>query len=138
MTKGNQNSGGVNVSRIIFTAGAVLLAGFLACGAGQSTADDIQATLQDLTAQIDRIIGDATCELTDQCRVIAVGSKPCGGPWSYRPYSTLNTDMSSLEITVQRYNERQKEFNQRTGAISDCMFVTQPTVQCVSGRCVTQ
>jgi hypothetical protein len=115
-----------------------MLAGFLACGTSPSSADDIQAALQELTAQIDRIIGDATCELTDQCRVIAVGSKPCGGPWGYRAYSTLNTDVSSLEITVRRYNDLQKEHNRRTGAMSDCMFVTEPAVQCVSGRCVTQ
>jgi hypothetical protein len=128
----------VNVSRVIFAAVAVVVAGFLACGTSQSSADDIQATLQELTAQIDRIIGNAACEVTGQCRVIAVGSKPCGGPWSYRAYSTLKTDVSSLEVTVQRYTDLQKELNQRTGAISDCMFVTEPTVQCVSGRCVTQ
>lgn len=126
------------MSRVIFAAVAVVVAGFLACGTSQSSADDIQATLQELTAQIDRIIGNAACEVTGQCRVIAVGSKPCGGPWSYRAYSTLKTDVSSLEVTVQRYTDLQKELNQRTGAISDCMFVTGPTVQCVSGRCVTQ
>lgn len=126
------------MSRVIFAAVAVVVAGFLACGTSQSSADDIQATLQELTAQIDRIIGNAACEVTGQCRVIAVGSKPCGGPWSYRAYSTLKTDVSSLEVTVQRYTDLQKELNQRTGAISDCMFVTEPTVQCVSGRCVTQ
>jgi hypothetical protein len=124
--------------RGLLAAVLVVVGVLIACGGSQSAADDIQATLQELTAQIDRIIGNATCEVTNQCRVIAVGSKPCGGPWSYRAYSTLNTDVSSLEGTVQRYNDLQKEHNRRTGAISDCMFVTEPTVQCVTGRCVTQ
>jgi hypothetical protein len=124
--------------RLLVIAALVVVGVVIACGGSESATEDIEASLLELAAQIDQIIGEATCDLTNQCRVIPVGSKPCGGPWSYRAYSTVDTDVSALETTVTRFSSLQAELNQRTGADSDCMLVTEPAVRCVSGRCVTQ
>ncbi len=129
------------MARPTTVAGAILIAGLsalAACGGSDSAAEDLQSSMQTLTEQIDALIGHATCEMTAQCRVIAVGAKPCGGPAQYRAYSTLGTDVAALETAVARFTELSAAWNRETGAISDCAFVTPPPVACASGRCVAQ
>jgi hypothetical protein len=67
-----------------------------AYGGSESTGDDLQISLQQYAAQIDELIGRATCTTTGQCRVIAVGAKPCGGPAGHRAYSTVDTNEAVL------------------------------------------
>lgn len=83
-----------------------------------------------------RMIGEATCSDVNQCRVIAFGAKPCGGPWQYLVYSIALTDSTVLTAAVTRYNTLEAELNKSEGRMSDCSFVAPPQLARVNGRCV--
>ena len=42
------------------------------------------------------LIGDAACASDAECRTIGVGARACGGPQSYRAWSTRRTDAAAL------------------------------------------
>ena len=93
-------------------------------------------SLAQLRALVTEVVGDSTCTRDAQCKTIAFGSKPCGGPWSYLVYSTATTDSARLDAVVQRYNAYEDSLNRAEGRFSDCMLVQQPPVACQQGRCV--
>jgi hypothetical protein len=95
-----------------------------------------ETPVEDLRRDITSAQGEPTCSSADQCRTVAFGAKPCGGPRSYLIYSTAAADTARLATLVAEYNRLEAEANAREGRVSDCMFVAQPTVACVSGRCV--
>ena len=105
-------------------------------GLNDIKANVLQARMSLLETTIVITIGNAACRDSTDCRVIAFGSKPCGGPWEYLVYASSSVDTFRLEALVAEYNAINDELNRRQGGISDCMFVTAPRVTCVDGRCV--
>ncbi len=95
-----------------------------------------RARLDKREAEIDDLIGEATCKDAKDCRVIAFGAKPCGGPWSFKIYSEAMVDSVALADMVTDYNRLNQVFNDRYGWMSDCMVVAPPDVDCVDGHCV--
>jgi hypothetical protein len=76
------------------------------------------------------------CQEATGCSYIALGTKPCGGPWEYLLYSNA-IDVETLTLMVIEYNELEYQFNLQTGAISDCMMVMPPdATMCTSEGCV--
>jgi hypothetical protein len=69
--------------------------------------------------------------------VIALGSKPCGGPAEYRVYSSLDTDTALLETRASEYTRLSGQYNRETKALSDCSMVLAPMAYCASGQCKT-
>jgi hypothetical protein len=98
---------------------------------------DLLERLTELGREITELIGPAACESDEQCRVIAFGSKPCGGPASYRVYSSLDTDTALLEARVSEYNRLAVQYNRETKAMSDCSMVLAPMAYCATGKCQT-
>ena len=80
---------------------------FVQCTTGNSN-DNYDADLEELVAMrtiIEDMANSSTCVESTDCRFIALGVKPCGGPWSYLIYSTsIDTDL--LEGMVETFNER--------------------------------
>ena len=99
--------------------------------------EELREQLAELGREITALIGAAACEVNEQCRLIALGHKPCGGPAAYRTYSTLGTDVALLETRVPEYNRLAEQYNRKTNAISDCAMLLAPMVQCVDGHCRT-
>jgi hypothetical protein len=66
-----------------------------------------------------------------------VGAKPCGGPWSYLVYSMATSDSVQLAAAVQEYTAYQADLNRKLGLVSDCQFLSAPTVDCMAGVCAT-
>lgn len=85
--------------------------------------------------QIKQLIGEASCTDSKQCASLAIGAKACGGPRSYRVYSTLNTDTQKLIDLGQQYKSLNKRYNKESGLMSDCMMVMPPVVSCVKKTC---
>jgi hypothetical protein len=81
-------------------------------------------------------IGSAPCSGDGECRHIAFGAKPCGGPWRYLVYSTRNVDPDLLADIVSRHNAVNAVFNRRWRAISDCSLPPVPRAGCALGSCV--
>jgi hypothetical protein len=64
----------------------------------------------------------------------AIGSKPCGGPEKYIPYSLQINTVEFLN-KVNFYNIAEMEFNEKWNIFSNCDFVTKPkSVVCVNGK----
>jgi hypothetical protein len=94
------------------------------------------AILAKMEAEVDGLIGEAACKDVKECRSIAFGAKPCGGPWKFKIYSVTGLDTTQLASKVDAYNKLNAAFNARHGWMSDCMVVTQPNLGCVEGNCV--
>jgi len=92
--------------------------------------------LTKMEAEIDGLIGEATCTDIRDCRSIAFGDKPCGGPWNYKVYSVSEVDTLKLAGLVDAYFKFNSVLNERHGWMSDCMMVMPPNIDCVEGRCV--
>lgn len=91
--------------------------------------------LVELRARVKDLIGNAECTSVNQCRLIAYGAKPCGGPKRYLVYSIAQTDSTALIAIVSKYNAREAEMNKLLGRKSDCNVVARPQLRVVNGRC---
>jgi len=97
--------------------------------AGRASIDALEKTLRD-SASID------SCESAKDCGALAIGSKPCGGPWEYLIYSKLGSDEASLVAQADALAKAEDEYNLTSGAGSDCAFAEEPAVECSSNQCL--
>jgi hypothetical protein len=96
---------------------------------------DDSERLKELGRIIEQEIGTPTANESSQCKLIAFGSKPCGGPARYLVYSTEKTDESRLKRLVNEFNGLAKKINEERKMMSDCMLVTEPKVEFVDKVC---
>lgn len=100
------------------------------------TQEDELQELIDLKTEIENFASTSICDDTFECKFIAFGSKPCGGPWSYLVYST-SIDTNRLESLVEGYNQKESIYNTKWNIASDCALVNPPTsVTCENNICV--
>lgn len=116
------------------------MAFLLFCGLGLWNCNDenqppVSAEILDkLLTEIQELSLGVPCEDASEWRFTALGSKPCGGPWSYIAYSSKIDTLDFLN-KVKDYTERQRRFNIETGAISDCALAQRPEeVICRDGK----
>lgn len=95
----------------------------------------IQKTpIQQLEQQMADIIGDASCDSDTQCQSMPIGAMACGGPSNYLPYSTLDTDVATLQQLAQQHQTLSQQLLQ--GQIGICIVPMEPQLSCVEKRCV--
>ena len=82
------------------------------------------------------MVANPVCTDSTDCRAIALGAKPCGGPWEYLIYSVSSVDSSALAQEVANYNDFNAVLNQRYGWTSDCSIPPMPRPGCKDGKCV--
>ncbi len=82
------------------------------------------------------LVASTSCTTNSQCEYLALGSKPCGGPWSYLAYpSSMDTRLLREQVAI--YNLKENQYNQKWNITSDCMFVSPPIrVDCINNKCV--
>jgi hypothetical protein len=96
--------------------------------------EDLQVLLN-LKSEIETLAESSVCNDDSECRFIAFGSKPCGGPWTYLVYST-SIDTDELENKVAQYNQLENIFNVQYGIVSDCALAQEPIdVVCENNKC---
>jgi hypothetical protein len=126
------------------TAGALVVAVALGCGepdAPPAPISDEQVaptTLEAARAAIDSLIGVPAADSLPQCRLAALGVRPCGGPRTYLAYSLTETDSAALAALVRVYDQLDRERNEREGLVSTCELMLPPELALESGRCVTR
>lgn len=100
------------------------------------TCEQTLQSLQDYKTTIEALAATSICTDEFECRNVAFGSKPCGGPWEYLIYST-SIDTLELVALVSDYNGQEERYNLNCGAVSDCSVVQPPTdFECENGRCI--
>jgi hypothetical protein len=102
--------------------------------AGSAPGSDEEA-LESLHQQILTLIGDPRCENIVHCRLLALGSRPCGGPAEYLAFSSIVGKRDVLEAKAYEYGFLQEEVNRTRGLSGTCDVLAQPRVACVNGRC---
>ena len=93
-------------------------------------------SLAELKADVQAIANASICSEEFECRYIAFGSKPCGGPWEFLIYST-SIDTVALASLVASYNTMESDYNSSCNAISDCSTPQPPTdFRCENNQCI--
>lgn len=126
----------------------LLLAGCTACSTGatseaaRSGAAAAQQQVQpprdghgDTLARIRALAGAAACSDDAQCHTLALGTRACGGPESYLPWSSAHTAQAEIQALGERYKEERRAANDASGAISTCRFTPDPGAVCRAGSC---
>lgn len=100
------------------------------------TQESEQQELDALKTDIENFANTSICGDAFECKFIAFGNKPCGGPWDYLVYST-SIDTEQLENMIEGYNRKEDLYNTDWNVASDCSVVTPPTsVDCENNTCV--
>lgn len=96
----------------------------------------LQVDTRQLFQRLVRLTDDKQCDSDNQCEVLPVGNRPCGGPEQYMAYSTTNTDQKLLQYTQERYSKLKSEQQKRLGMVSTCQTLPKPTAVCQARQCV--
>ena len=119
----------------LFTFSALLIVGSTLdlVNSNKVAVSDLQASqqsdserLKELKRLIDNEIGVPYANEPSQCRLVGFGSKPCGGPWTYLVYSTVQTNKFELKKLVIEYNQVQRRVNIERKIWSDCALARKP------------
>jgi hypothetical protein len=95
----------------------------------------LQLDTRQLQLRLERLTENKECQQDNQCKVIGVGARPCGGPDQYLTYSTQHTDEKMLSYTNERYQKLKKQQNEKLGLMSTCQMLMPPVSACVENKC---
>lgn len=95
----------------------------------------LQLDTRQLQLRLERLTENKECQQDNQCKVIGVGARPCGGPDQYLLYSTLHTDEKMLSYTNDRYQKLKKQQNEKLGLMSTCQVLMPPVSACIENKC---
>ena len=101
---------------------------------GQQPSGD-EAQLEALRAQIIEMIGDASCVNLVHCRLLALGTRPCGGPDEYLAYSSHIANRAALENKALEYALIQEDVQRAKSIAGVCVALPQPRLACIDRRC---
>ncbi|WP_337843223.1 hypothetical protein [Rheinheimera sp.] len=96
----------------------------------------LQLDTRQLQLRLDKLTEDKSCSYDNQCKVIPVGARPCGGPEAYLLYSSAQTDEKMLQYTAERYQQLKRKQNDKLGLVSTCQMLMAPAASCQQSRCV--
>ncbi|MEO8630540.1 MAG: hypothetical protein ABI612_20945 [Betaproteobacteria bacterium] len=98
-----------------------------------NTSDEVE--LEKLHREIVTMIGQPRCVNLVHCRVLPLGSRPCGGPAEYLAYAS-SANREVLESKAYEYGFLQEEIQRSRGTAGVCQVLAAPRVDCVDGRCI--
>lgn len=78
------------------------------------------------------------CARDQDCAVVGLGAKPCGGPWEHLVYCRATTDEPALRAAVARVDTAERRFNERYGVASTCDVTREATPALQGGSCVAK
>ena len=96
----------------------------------------MQVDGRQLYQRMQKLTLDKSCTTDQQCQVLGIGSRPCGGPEQFLLFSTQQTDQKMLTITNDRYSRIRQEQQQRLGLRSTCQQLIAPVPACRQQQCV--
>ncbi|WP_138542759.1 hypothetical protein [Pseudoalteromonas ruthenica] len=99
----------------------------------------ISATEQSIKADYQRLEAltqDKSCDSASQCKVVAVGSRACGGPSQYLVYSSKSADPQQVSALANSLAAQESQLNAEKGMMSICQHLTRPAAQCKLKQCV--
>ncbi|RUO35243.1 hypothetical protein [Aliidiomarina sanyensis] len=95
------------------------------------------AVMQQLLRQMRMQLGTASADHPEQCKLLPIGEKPCGGPERFLLYSEQGVrDEAQLIKLAEQYTDLSREFNRIHQMVSDCQVLVQPAVTVRDGVCM--
>ncbi|GIZ52782.1 hypothetical protein [Noviherbaspirillum aridicola] len=104
----------------------------------QSIAGGLESEMRETRRLIEREVGDASAQRPEQCRVLPLGARACGGPQAYLVYSTARADERRLQELARQYTEAEQKYNRIAGTMSTCSHIEPPQVRLQHGRCTAR
>jgi len=98
--------------------------------------------LDDEVREIIRLAAkQGACRSSDDCRILSIEPKPCGGYFAALTASELEGELEAgalpLSARIEAYNAKKAEFQRSDGLVSDCSYWFPPNPECSpAGRCV--
>ena len=124
---------------LFVVATAVAGVALLACAAPRPGAPVAGAAAAAAASAVDPLsahIGDAACSAPTDCHTVAIGHKACGGPETWRAWSSKRSDANQINELAARDAARRQAAQPKGGVASTCSLVTDPGATCDAGRCV--
>jgi len=108
--------------------------------AGGDSLDEIALDSKRVYEDMAAIMTNNACDTNDDCVIMPIGNRACGGPSSYQVYSkTIGAEMiSQLEILATQSAELARKANEKNRMMSTCHMIPVPSAACVENQCVTQ
>jgi hypothetical protein len=101
-----------------------------------STQEDEIQNLNDIYSEViaASMVNSTPCTNAAEWSFTAIGSKACGGPTGFIPYS-LKINSKSFLKKVENYTNKQAAYNKKWGIMSTCDVPQQPSgVDCVDEK----
>lgn len=93
-------------------------------------------TVEDIKKEINTITADLKCTKDSDCQSVGLGARACGGPSSYKIYSTVATNKEKIEALGSRHRELSKtKLSDQESSISICSILEAPVVSCKKELC---
>lgn len=89
----------------------------------------------DTLSRIRALVGVPSCSVDAQCKTLALGARPCGGPEDYLAYSSTRTPEAELRALADVYRAERHAANSRSGMMSNCRVRLEPGAVCRAGAC---
>jgi hypothetical protein len=91
--------------------------------------------LNEKKVELQAFIANKACDTSNQCQVIAVGSRACGGPSQYAIYSSKHVNSDEAQALAAKITVAEKSFNEKNDMMSICQHLEEPAAQCVNNVC---
>ena len=91
--------------------------------------------LAEMDKMIRSMVGTAQASSYQQCRLLAVGSRSCGGPEYYIAYSTESVDEATLLKLAEDYAELKQAVDAEQNIVGTCEVLPEPKLVYVDGFC---
>jgi hypothetical protein len=111
---------------------------FFACTKEDISPAADEQKLESLSKEIEAFTKNKSCAGGNDCKVMAMGARPCGGPSRYIVYALSKTDEKQLMEKVNAYTSLENELNIRYNRVSTCIAILPPTVDCTDGVCTVK
>jgi hypothetical protein len=112
--------------RRFITLPAICLVACACAGSGAAAPQSSPGSITHLLQDIKHEIGDAARDADNQCHVIGIGAKPCGGPEGFLSWSSRDSDRDRLIASVVRHRDARQAENERRGILSVCRALPAP------------
>lgn len=100
--------------------------------------EDYRAQRSEARADLDAAIGTPRATRANECRLLPVGERACGGPASYIVYSASGEAEIAIIRAAARVTALDREANAQFEIMSTCEVIPEPMTVVVNGVCVAR
>ncbi len=118
---------------------AALVLGYQNCAKksfqSSSGSGSLEDEISNLTKLIHNLNDDLSCNQDVDCKVLGLGSRPCGGPEDFLIVSQANENYNELLSLTDELEQKAKDQNIKNNVAGTCEAYIEPVVRCVSNLC---